>query len=201
MTGRKHQLRVHCSQVLKTPILGDFKYGAWAHLGRTRGVAPPGEAHGDPILAAGATNGGGGAGGGKRESSNFQGSVRVRLAEDSVGGSRADGAGAGRAGLGAAAAERSRETEGDVEVGGEGVDEAHLGPSATDTGGPGKNARASLLRRGVPLHLHAVSLQIPALGKASGVLRISAPLPTHFAATLDLMGYSLRSTSRSNSRE
>ncbi|KAM0793158.1 hypothetical protein ACM66B_000632 [Microbotryomycetes sp. NB124-2] len=27
-TGRKHQLRVHCSQVLRAPIVGDFKYGA-----------------------------------------------------------------------------------------------------------------------------------------------------------------------------
>mmetsp|Transcript_12011 Transcript_12011/g.43850 ORF Transcript_12011/g.43850 Transcript_12011/m.43850 type:complete len:241 (-) Transcript_12011:1737-2459(-) len=26
MTGRKHQLRVHCSHVLKTPIVGDRKY-------------------------------------------------------------------------------------------------------------------------------------------------------------------------------
>ncbi|KAK9768272.1 hypothetical protein K7432_001238 [Basidiobolus ranarum] len=26
-TGRKHQLRVHCAQVLYTPILGDLKYG------------------------------------------------------------------------------------------------------------------------------------------------------------------------------
>ncbi|KAG0310211.1 hypothetical protein BGZ99_000591, partial [Dissophora globulifera] len=27
-TGRKHQLRIHCAQMLKAPILGDFKYGA-----------------------------------------------------------------------------------------------------------------------------------------------------------------------------
>ncbi|KAJ3024404.1 UNVERIFIED_CONTAM: hypothetical protein HDU68_008193 [Siphonaria sp. JEL0065] len=26
-TGRKHQLRLHCAQVLETPILGDYKYG------------------------------------------------------------------------------------------------------------------------------------------------------------------------------
>lgn len=26
-TGRTHQLRVHCANILKTPILGDFKYG------------------------------------------------------------------------------------------------------------------------------------------------------------------------------
>lgn len=26
-TGRKHQLRVHCASILKTPILGDYKYG------------------------------------------------------------------------------------------------------------------------------------------------------------------------------
>jgi 23S rRNA-/tRNA-specific pseudouridylate synthase len=25
-TGRKHQLRVHCAEVLQTPILGDRKY-------------------------------------------------------------------------------------------------------------------------------------------------------------------------------
>jgi hypothetical protein len=27
-TGRKHQLRVHCAEVLKAPILGDDKYGS-----------------------------------------------------------------------------------------------------------------------------------------------------------------------------
>ncbi|KAJ3281856.1 hypothetical protein HK104_011242 [Borealophlyctis nickersoniae] len=27
VTGRKHQLRVHCASVLKTPVLGDYKYG------------------------------------------------------------------------------------------------------------------------------------------------------------------------------
>jgi len=26
-TGRTHQLRVHCADLLKAPILGDFKYG------------------------------------------------------------------------------------------------------------------------------------------------------------------------------
>ncbi|XP_011624446.2 RNA pseudouridine synthase 4, mitochondrial isoform X2 [Amborella trichopoda] len=30
-TGRKHQLRVHCAEVLGTPILGDYKYGWNAH--------------------------------------------------------------------------------------------------------------------------------------------------------------------------
>ncbi|MBY0336219.1 MAG: RluA family pseudouridine synthase [Acetobacteraceae bacterium] len=33
LTGRTHQLRVHCAEALKTPILGDGKYGgAEAHL-------------------------------------------------------------------------------------------------------------------------------------------------------------------------
>lgn len=33
LTGRTHQLRVHCAEALKTPILGDGKYGlAAAHL-------------------------------------------------------------------------------------------------------------------------------------------------------------------------
>ncbi|XP_038705602.1 RNA pseudouridine synthase 4, mitochondrial isoform X2 [Tripterygium wilfordii] len=31
LTGRKHQLRVHCAQVLGTPIVGDYKYGWQAH--------------------------------------------------------------------------------------------------------------------------------------------------------------------------
>ncbi|GMH02843.1 hypothetical protein Nepgr_004682 [Nepenthes gracilis] len=31
LTGRKHQLRVHCSEVLGTPIVGDYKYGRQAH--------------------------------------------------------------------------------------------------------------------------------------------------------------------------
>ncbi|XP_020592025.1 RNA pseudouridine synthase 4, mitochondrial isoform X6 [Phalaenopsis equestris] len=31
LTGRKHQLRVHCAEVLKTPIVGDYKYGWHAH--------------------------------------------------------------------------------------------------------------------------------------------------------------------------
>ncbi|KAF0921303.1 hypothetical protein E2562_003106 [Oryza meyeriana var. granulata] len=30
-TGRKHQLRVHCAEVLGTPIVGDYKYGRQAH--------------------------------------------------------------------------------------------------------------------------------------------------------------------------
>lgn len=31
VTGRKHQLRVHCAEVLRTPIVGDYKYGWQAH--------------------------------------------------------------------------------------------------------------------------------------------------------------------------
>ncbi|KAJ3693308.1 hypothetical protein LUZ60_008788 [Juncus effusus] len=31
LTGRKHQLRVHCAEVLRTPIVGDYKYGFRAH--------------------------------------------------------------------------------------------------------------------------------------------------------------------------
>ncbi|URD96632.1 RNA pseudouridylate synthase [Musa troglodytarum] len=31
LTGRKHQLRVHCAEVLGTPIVGDHKYGRHAH--------------------------------------------------------------------------------------------------------------------------------------------------------------------------
>ncbi|KAI0488651.1 hypothetical protein KFK09_028490 [Dendrobium nobile] len=31
LTGRKHQLRVHCAEVLRTPIVGDYKYGWHAH--------------------------------------------------------------------------------------------------------------------------------------------------------------------------
>ncbi|WJX54537.1 hypothetical protein P8452_40407 [Trifolium repens] len=31
LTGRKHQLRVHCAEVLGTPIVGDYKYGRQAH--------------------------------------------------------------------------------------------------------------------------------------------------------------------------
>lgn len=27
LTGRKHQLRLVCSQILEAPIIGDFKYG------------------------------------------------------------------------------------------------------------------------------------------------------------------------------
>ncbi|XP_051132363.1 RNA pseudouridine synthase 4, mitochondrial [Andrographis paniculata] len=36
-TGRKHQLRVHCAEVLGTPIVGDYKYGWKSHrkLGHT----------------------------------------------------------------------------------------------------------------------------------------------------------------------
>ncbi|KAJ4841952.1 hypothetical protein Tsubulata_025671 [Turnera subulata] len=31
LTGRKHQIRVHCAEVLGTPIVGDYKYGWQAH--------------------------------------------------------------------------------------------------------------------------------------------------------------------------
>ncbi|CAI0445415.1 unnamed protein product, partial [Linum tenue] len=31
LTGRKHQIRVHCAEVLGTPLVGDFKYGWQAH--------------------------------------------------------------------------------------------------------------------------------------------------------------------------
>ncbi|GAB2291709.1 hypothetical protein Dimus_025960 [Dionaea muscipula] len=31
LTGRKHQLRLHCAEVLGTPIVGDYKYGLRAH--------------------------------------------------------------------------------------------------------------------------------------------------------------------------
>ncbi|KAF3435477.1 hypothetical protein FNV43_RR22566 [Rhamnella rubrinervis] len=31
ITGRKHQLRVHCAEVLGTPIVGDYKYGWQTH--------------------------------------------------------------------------------------------------------------------------------------------------------------------------
>jgi 23S rRNA-/tRNA-specific pseudouridylate synthase len=31
LTGRKHQIRVHCAEVLGTPIVGDYKYG-WCAL-------------------------------------------------------------------------------------------------------------------------------------------------------------------------
>eukprot|EP00257_Ricinus_communis_P004928 XP_002518674.2 RNA pseudouridine synthase 4, mitochondrial [Ricinus communis] len=31
ITGRKHQLRVHCAEVLGTPIVGDYKYGWQVH--------------------------------------------------------------------------------------------------------------------------------------------------------------------------
>ncbi|XP_010466089.1 PREDICTED: RNA pseudouridine synthase 4, mitochondrial-like [Camelina sativa] len=34
LTGRKHQLRVHCAEVLGTPIVGDYKYGWQAHKTR-----------------------------------------------------------------------------------------------------------------------------------------------------------------------
>ncbi|EOA30480.1 hypothetical protein CARUB_v10013603mg [Capsella rubella] len=34
LTGRKHQLRVHCAEVLGTPIVGDYKYGWQAHKSR-----------------------------------------------------------------------------------------------------------------------------------------------------------------------
>ncbi|PKA57873.1 RNA pseudouridine synthase 3, mitochondrial [Apostasia shenzhenica] len=31
LTGRKHQLRVHCAEALGTPIVGDYKYGWFVH--------------------------------------------------------------------------------------------------------------------------------------------------------------------------
>ncbi|PWA99625.1 pseudouridine synthase family protein [Artemisia annua] len=31
LTGRKHQIRVHCAEVLGTPIVGDYKYGWQTH--------------------------------------------------------------------------------------------------------------------------------------------------------------------------
>ncbi|MQL86085.1 hypothetical protein Taro_018612 [Colocasia esculenta] len=31
LTGRKHQLRVHCAEALGTPIVGDYKYGWYIH--------------------------------------------------------------------------------------------------------------------------------------------------------------------------
>ncbi|ONK68433.1 uncharacterized protein A4U43_C05F11450 [Asparagus officinalis] len=31
LTGRKHQLRVHCAEALGTPIVGDYKYGWFTH--------------------------------------------------------------------------------------------------------------------------------------------------------------------------
>nr|XP_010927194.1 RNA pseudouridine synthase 3, mitochondrial [Elaeis guineensis] len=31
LTGRKHQLRVHCAEALGTPIVGDYKYGWFMH--------------------------------------------------------------------------------------------------------------------------------------------------------------------------
>ncbi|CAN6891857.1 hypothetical protein Bca4012_073632 [Brassica carinata] len=40
LTGRKHQLRVHCAEVLGTPILGDYKYGWQAHKTREPFVSP-----------------------------------------------------------------------------------------------------------------------------------------------------------------
>ncbi|KAH7575322.1 hypothetical protein ACOSQ2_005442 [Xanthoceras sorbifolium] len=40
LTGRKHQLRVHCAEVLGTPIVGDYKYGWQAHR-RWKELHPP----------------------------------------------------------------------------------------------------------------------------------------------------------------
>ncbi|CAN1307573.1 RNA pseudouridine synthase 4, mitochondrial [Linum perenne] len=31
LTGRKHQIRVHCAEILGTPLVGDYKYGWQAH--------------------------------------------------------------------------------------------------------------------------------------------------------------------------
>ncbi|GJP59550.1 hypothetical protein CLOP_g12542 [Closterium sp. NIES-67] len=39
LTGRKHQLRIHCALALGCPIQGDMTYGAWAHKG-VSGVSP-----------------------------------------------------------------------------------------------------------------------------------------------------------------
>ena len=41
LTGRKHQLRVHCAGVLSSPILGDPRYGT---------ACPPSAAHLSPLL-------------------------------------------------------------------------------------------------------------------------------------------------------
>lgn len=40
LTGRTHQLRVHCAHGLGTPIVGDVKYGGEGALLRAEGVAP-----------------------------------------------------------------------------------------------------------------------------------------------------------------
>ncbi|KAF9094180.1 Mitochondrial RNA pseudouridine synthase rpusd4 [Mortierella sp. AD031] len=37
-TGRKHQLRVHCAQLLNAPILGDFKYAGAGTRADTKGA-------------------------------------------------------------------------------------------------------------------------------------------------------------------
>ncbi|XP_021892317.1 RNA pseudouridine synthase 4, mitochondrial isoform X2 [Carica papaya] len=47
LTGRKHQLRVHCAEVLGTPIVGDYKYGwqahrNWKHLSDLKGSSDEG---------------------------------------------------------------------------------------------------------------------------------------------------------------
>ena len=43
LTGRRHQLRLHCAKVLRTPILGDAKYGG-SHAADNWEVRPMGEA-------------------------------------------------------------------------------------------------------------------------------------------------------------
>ncbi|RAL38819.1 hypothetical protein DM860_015180 [Cuscuta australis] len=40
LTGRKHQLRVHCAEVLGTPILGDYRYGWQAHRNLNKQYLP-----------------------------------------------------------------------------------------------------------------------------------------------------------------
>ncbi|XP_072970326.1 RNA pseudouridine synthase 4, mitochondrial-like isoform X1 [Typha angustifolia] len=41
LTGRKHQLRVHCAEILRMPIVGDYKYGWHAHKKWKALPAPP----------------------------------------------------------------------------------------------------------------------------------------------------------------
>ncbi|KAI8473867.1 MAG: pseudouridine synthase [Monoraphidium minutum] len=59
-TGRKHQLRVHCAQLLGAPILGDYRYGyretpdaadSAAAAARPPGTSPPGGAAPDAAAA------------------------------------------------------------------------------------------------------------------------------------------------------
>jgi 23S rRNA pseudouridine955/2504/2580 synthase len=52
MTGRKHQLRVHCASALHTPIIGDEKYGAGvsSHLAQALGPDIPLQLHSRAIV-------------------------------------------------------------------------------------------------------------------------------------------------------